>query len=459
MNKKRIIGIVGTLVVCVGIIIVGKTFSKEKSAVILDEDGRKIAELVYRDKEMFYVCEGGYESYTDLVCKEAVTYVKEKEGLTEREAQEKIVTEEMKISTYFDEKSFQSLKTSYEKSDIINQKNFGVGISDIHGCLKACYSFSKEGTSRNNLAVSTYAGSTIKPLTVYGPGIESGRICWSSMYMDSPYTKQLDEDGNLSDWPTNTKPYQNEMITVEEALKKSNNAVAVKILKDCGVENACEYLERKFGIDVEAEKEIMKTAGEDKVLSNIALGYLKHGVTIPQMLAAYGTFANGGVYYPTHAVKQIENSKDEIYYEKENQGRKVFSEETAFIMNRLLKKVVEEGGTGADAQMDVLDICGKTGTSEKFLNNWFVGMTPEYVCAVWYEGNQEWYLRNESVFIFKEIMENVSHDKALKYPEAPFVEKMEYCKKTGLLANEYCEEKADGFYSQKNVPARCNCKR
>lgn len=457
MNKKRKLGIIVTIVACIIIIIIGKTFSEEKAAIVLDKDGTKIAELVYRDKELFYISEEGYESYVDLVCKEAATYVQGKEGITKREAQQKIVDEEMVILTYFDQEIFQSLKTSYEQNDIVNQKNYGAGISDTQGCLKACYSFSEEGEGRNNLAISTYAGSTIKPLTVYGPGIESGKICWSSMYMDSPYTQHMDEEGNLLDWPTNTKPYTNKMITVEEALKKSNNSVAVKILKDCGVENACDYLEEKFGIDVEAEREIIQSKGEDDVLSNIALGYLKNGVTIPQMLASYGVFANGGIYYPAHTVQRIENSKDEIYYEKGNQGVRVFSEETAFIMNRLLKQVVKEGGTGAEAQIDNLDICGKTGTSEKFLNNWFVGMTPEYICAVWYEGEQELYLRNESVVVFKEIMGNISYDKEAKYPESPFVEKEEYCKKTGLLANEYCKEKAEGFYNRKYIPGKCNC--
>lgn len=455
-NKQRIVGIVATLAVCAGIAVIGMTMGKEKAAVIMDSHGEEIAKLTYQEKEMLYSCKDGYESYIDLVCKEVVNLLEKQENCTKAEAQKKIVEEELQITTFFDKASFQILKETYEKSPIANQKNYAAGISDVQGHLKASYSFHEGEEERNNLLISTYAGSTIKPLTAYAPGIEEKKISWSTMYEDSPYTQYTDEDGNLSDWPINTKPYTNEMVTVEEALKESNNAVAVKALKDFGVEKACEYLEEKFRISVEAEKKIIQEEGEEKILGNLALGYLKGGVTIPQMISAYTAFANGGIVYPCRTVQQIQMEGDR-YYEKEADGISAFSEETAFIMNRLLKHVVEDGGTGKDAQVKGLDICGKTGTSTKFLNNWFIGITPQYVCAVWYEADENSYMRNETVPIFRSIMEEMPNDLNKRFPEATHVEKRNYCKKTGLLATEYCEEQAEGYYHEDSIPIQCNC--
>lgn len=457
MNKRRVIGIIGTIVVCAGIALVGKMSGEEKKAVILDAQGETIATVVYQNEELFYVCEEGYESYVDLVCKEVTEIVKQEERLSEKDAQKHIVKEKMLIQTCFEKSIFRSLRYIYEKSSISNQRNFAVGITDTKGNLKACYSFSEEGIGRNNMVTSTYAGSTLKPISVYGPGIESGAIHWSSMYLDSPYTQHEDEEGNLSDWPVNTKPYTNELVTVEDALKVSNNAVAVKVLKDCGVEQACGYLEEQFEIDVEEEKRIMQLEGEDNILSNIALGYLKNGVTVPKMLAAYGVFANGGVYYPVRTVEAIEK-ENRSYYQRNEDGTQAFSSETAYIINRLLTHVVSEGGTAEDASVNGLDVCGKTGTSEKFLNNWFVGTTPEYVCAVWYEAEEESYLKNESVPIFREIIEEVPNDVNVKYPKTQHVKRAEYCKKTGMLAGEFCEEKAEGYYKENNIPAACTCR-
>ena len=75
-----------------------------------------------------------------------------------------------------------------------------------------------------------------------------------------------------------------------------------------------------------------------------------------------------------------------VYYESwDKSGKQVIVEETAYIMNRLLKEVVSKDGTGKAAALKNVEVCGKTGTSRDYKDNWFVGMTPEYSCTVWYE--------------------------------------------------------------------------
>ena len=91
------------------------------------------------------------------------------------------------------------------------------------------------------------------------------------------------------------------------------------------------------------------------------------------------------------------------------------------------------------------------------MNNWFIGITPQYVCAVWYEADENSYMRNETVPIFRSIMEEMPNDLNKRFPEATHVEKRNYCKKTGLLATEYCEEQAEGYYHEDSIPIQCNC--
>lgn len=101
-----------------------------------------------------------------------------------------------------------------------------------------------------------------------------------------------------------------ENVTAADALKESNNAVAVKVLKDYGVEKSVRFLEDTLGYDVDNEKKILEeegedrtlsniasgylAEGEDRILSNIALGYLENGVTVSKMADAYQVFINEG---------------------------------------------------------------------------------------------------------------------------------------------------------------------
>ena len=245
---------------------------------------------------------------------------------------------------------------------------------------------------------------------------------------------------------------------MEQALKESNNAIAVKTLKLCGVEEACRFLDSDLQIATGKEQKIMQKEGEDSVLSNIALGYLKNGVTMRELQSAYLMFGNGGKRYDLYTIEKVQVNGS-VYYESwDKSGKQVIVEETAYIMNRLLKEVVSKDGTGKAAALKNVEVCGKTGTSRDYKDNWFVGMTPEYSCTVWYEEKSpEAYIENESPVIFHNILKNMKIDTQKEFPDCKNVVKMKYCKKTGLIANEHCAETADGYYNVKNVPDVCTC--
>lgn len=109
-------------------------------------------------------------------------------------------------------------------------------------------------------------------------------------------------------------------------------------------------------------------------------------MTVSKMADAYQVFINEGKDTPLCAVKEIEKS-GETYWTPQQKESEVFSEDTAYIMNRMLREVVTDG-TGISAQVTGLDVCGKTGTSE-YGDHWFVGMIPGNVCAVWYKSDKD----------------------------------------------------------------------
>lgn len=461
MNRQRMAGIGGMAVVCVLLAVFGQVFSKEKKGVVLDTKGNVIAEIIYEEQAVRYDCENGYEAYADLACREAAGILAAREEMEEPEAYRMLVEEEMKIRTALRQNVMSEMLQACGGDDGLSSGlsawEKAAAVCDTKGHILACYSSSATEPGRNYVTYPTYAGSTIKPLSVYGPAVEDGTVCWSDLYLDSPYNQITDEEGRKKDWPVNTEPYSDTMWTVQQALKKSNNAIAVKILKDYGVEKSCGFIRDRFGMRTEEEQQSIFEKGEDSVLSNLALGYLEEGVTMRDMLSAYQTFSNGGTYVSAHAVTEIETGMGESYYEEDGKARQVFSPETAYILNRMLKTVTEEGGTGASAAVKGLDICGKTGTSDDNRDNWFIGMTPEYVGAVWH-GGQGMTMGNEAAKAFKNLMEGIEHHKEISYPVPEGVAEEFYCMKTGLLTNEFCEERGVGYYKKSDMPGRCDCR-
>lgn len=456
MNRKRVVGMGIVVCICLGIIIVGNRMEGKEESVIADKSGKIVAKLLYQNGDLQYQCKDKYNAYVDITCKDLIKIVMNKENISEKNAKKKIATEGMTITTTLDEDALDDIRKGHNETQNIRGDKFAALISNNAGKIIACYSEGKE--TENYVDKSTYAGSTMKPLSVYAPGIERGRITWSSMFKDSPYMKVEDSDGNMIDWPQNTKPYTNQMTTVEQAIRESNNAIAVKVLKECGVNEACHFLNNNLKLDVEKEQKIMRKSGEDSILSDIALGYLKNGITMRELQSNYLMFGNGGRKYSLYTIEKVKANDREYYKHTKEQGKNVISKETAYIMNRLLKEVVSEDGTGKEAQIKNVEVCGKTGTSRNYKDNWFAGMTPEYVCSVWYEEREpEAYIKNEAPVAFHNIMKKMKIDTQKKYFISKNVVKSQYCKKTGLIANSHCAETAEGYYNENNVPDTCTC--
>jgi penicillin-binding protein 1A len=125
----------------------------------------------------------------------------------------------------------------------------------------------------------------------------------------------------------------------------------------------------KLGIDV---------SGTNKDLT-IALGSIS--LRPLEIARAYIPFANGGKLVKTKIITKIEKGGNTIF-EEENKEQKVLSDQTAFIMAWMMRNVVLHG-TGWRAKVLKVPVAGKTGTSNKGRDTWFIGFTPEIVVAVW----------------------------------------------------------------------------
>lgn len=455
-RKKRIIGLVLTAFICAVLVFAGIRLSRESSCRIKDAEDHFFATVNLENGKYVFDCADDDWAYVDIAFHEASQLMAKELRIKETAAQKKLVQDGAVIQTCYQKKTQEILAEEMRKAPDVMCSELAGAVCDTEGQMVACYSFSSKNDGKNHVTYPTWAGSSIKPLSVYGPALEEDKIGWSSMKEDSPYMQIENVDGSLKDWPQNTTAYTYKNKTMAQAVKESNNAIAVKTLKRLGIEDSLDWLEHDFHYTVDKERELLGEGKEEEILDNIALGYLEAGVTMKQMLENYQVFATGGVCHLLRTVGEIQDKGDILRSEEKTQ--QVFSEETTYIMNRMMKGVIEEGGTAAGAVLEDIDLCGKTGTSEDYKDNWFVGMTPEYLCSIWYSCEiPEEYDGNEAVPICREVIRRLpgQEGKIFECPEN--VEQLSFCTRTGLLAGEHCEETDKGYYKKGSFTQTCNC--
>jgi len=212
-------------------------------------------------------------------------------------------------------------------------------------------------------------GYTLADLVYDGP-IEFGRRRLNEM-------DAVDEANKL--WaPKNFEEHYFGLVTLRFALEESLNVCAIKLLEAVGVSRVRANA-RRLGIDSRVDYNL-----------TIALGT---SVVRPiEMAAAYSTFANEGVYHRPTAILEVTDPDGNILESHRPTSRVAISKEAAFLITHALQGVIERG-TGRDAQglTSIRPAAGKTGTTDHHRDAWFVGYTPQLVCAVWvgYDDNSE----------------------------------------------------------------------
>ena len=278
-------------------------------------------------------------------------------------------------------------------------------------------------------------GSAIKPISVYGPAIDLGKITESDIIKDEPITIGSD------DWkPKNSYSGFKGNMTVKEAVGRSANIPAVKVLEKVGLSNSFGYLKNKFNISTLQDK--------DKNYSSLALGGLTQGVTVKDMAAAYGVFVNSGKYITPHTYTKVVDASGEVILENFKNETQAISEASAYITADLLSAPVNMAyGTAGRARLNSgLPAYGKTGTTDDNFDKWFVGFTPYYVGAVWFGFDTPSSLsaagitNNPCVTAWKLVFDKIAQNQSYKTLEKPSsVKEVRVCAVSGQLAGPTCQ--------------------
>lgn len=300
-------------------------------------------------------------------------------------------------------------------------------------------------------------GSSMKPVGVYAPAIDLDIIHYSSVERDAAITLP---DGKP--WPANYESVPNLYggnVLIPYAIQRSLNTVPVRILQTMGVDASYEYLTEKFHFTTL----VGDSSVNDKAYAPLALGALTQGVTCRDMAAAYATFGNGGVYYQPLTYYRVEQD-DNVILENDTTGSVALSEDSAYIMNRLLQNVIANpNGTAASlmGEWSGWEVFAKTGTAENNNDVYFAGGTPYYCAASWfgydknYElvGNQTSYAR----ILWNKAMKAIHSG----LPRADFDEfkgttvERYYCTTSGQLAGTKCPNRTLGVYKPNFMPGIC----
>ncbi len=237
------------------------------------------------------------------------------------------------------------------------------------------------------------AGSTFKPF-VYAAAIDQLRYSPCDSLPDTQYCIEPMKHGNVEQWcPKNSDgKYSLKKRTLKNALANSVNTITAQLIDQVGPGSVVE-IAKNMGLT----KEILP-------VPSIALGTVDFNVY--EMVGAYGTFANKGVYVKPVMVTRIEDKNGTVLYEYVPETKDVLSKDVAYTMVNLMEGVTQHGSGGRlrhtfakeqSVYKEIITgypyeltnpIAGKTGTTQNQSDGWFMGMVPNLVTGVWVGGEE-----------------------------------------------------------------------
>lgn len=236
----------------------------------------------------------------------------------------------------------------------------------------------------NRATTPKQPGSTIKPLSVYTPAIDTLEITQSNAFSDARGGYKFERNQK---WNPKTTTAGSGMMSTRKALAMSSNTIAVKVAETLGdsypesIDVMIDYL-KNFGISTLKDSKTIEESETDRQFPSLVLGGMSYGISPLEMAAAYGTLANGGTYIEPTVFTTITTYDGNLLVKANPQENKVVSEDVAYVITDMLQAVVKEG-TGKSASIGSMPVAGKTGTTNSGLDVWFVGYTPYYVGATY----------------------------------------------------------------------------
>lgn len=382
---------------------------------------------ISRDMAEIKLYSGGYSIYT-----------------TQRTSIQNTLEDEITNSKYHQE-SPSKTQTSLSTMAIIDQKT---------GEVVACGAGTKAEDKKTHLGYFNYptelkkqTGSSIKPIAVLAPGIESKTITAASVFYDgyTVFPGGYDPKEYYNHWKGN--------MTMREAAKISANLPHVKAMSVTGIDTCVDFC-HKVGL-----KEVAKSDGLP-----IALGGLGTGVSTLQMAAAYAAVANDGVYIEPVFYKEVKDENGEVILKPktvEERSTRVLSEQSAYIVqNVLTSPVYESGGTATYCAIPGIQTAAKTGTTNGDFDRWLCGFTDYYAAACWYgyEKNEQVYFSgNPAGKIWAGVMKSIHTDLAnTSFDKPDGIVSATVCKNSGMKATEKCSNVYTEQFLEGTVPGECD---
>ena len=291
-------------------------------------------------------------------------------------------------------------------------------------------------------------GSAFKPF-VWTAALENGFNPTDIIY-DTPVVLQA---GDGTEWrPENYDNTFRGPMTLREGLRISRNIISVKLVQKITPEQAIKYA-HQLGISSYLAP-----------YPSVALGASE--VTLLELTDAYSVFPNGGVRVEPRFFLQIKDRYGKIL-EKNTQVKKqeVLDPQTAYVMTSMLQTVIDQG-TGYAARLWGFDrpAGGKTGTTDEYMDTWFIGFTPQITVGVWVGFDDKTTLGKHgtgaevALPIWTEFMKFATSKmeaSGFQKPEGVFLRTV--CLKSGLLATSRCPDTATDYFTDKSEPKEyCN---
>ncbi len=288
--------------------------------------------------------------------------------------------------------------------------------------------FKKSQFNRTTQALRQ-TGSAFKPI-VFASALDKGYTP-ASIVVDSPIVFEF---GNRKWKPKNYDEKFYGPTTLRNALAHSINVVTVKIARDIGIDYIRDYA-RNLGISTSLHNHLAMALGSSSV-------------SLYELTKAYAVFAHQGKIFKPIFIQKILDRNGNLLEEhlpffiprEPNDGEQVISPQTAYLMTHLLESVVQSG-TGWRAKALGRPVAAKTGTTDQFIDAWFVGYTHELITGVWVGFDEDKSLgENETgaraaspIWVF--FMSKILKDKEVKdFPVPDGIEFMKIDPKTGQMS-------------------------
>ena len=363
-----------------------------------------------------------YSYFVDAVIEDAIKAIMEERECTRKIASRLLFNSGYQIYATIDTEMQAKVDSIYQDLDQIPKPNnatkqlqSAIVITDPYtGNVLAMEGGVGEKTLSRDYNRATMAkrppGSSIKPISVYGPALEYGYITPSTRFEDAG-----DVQLKGINWlPQNDNRSYSGIVDVRTALRRSINTISAQILDLLTPQASYDFLTEKLHI---SSLGVDRDGHTDIAYAPLCLGQLTDGIIVREMAAAYGIFVNGGIYNEPRTFTKICNNDGELIYENKPTTNIAISEKTAYWMTVMLSDAAANG-TGHEAYLGFMPTAGKTGTSGDNYDRWFCGYTPYYVATVWtgYDTPSKISISgNPAAQLWKKVMTLVHED--LEYRE------------------------------------------